>query len=272
MDDDDSQENCSIAFKARKVEWSAPELDGDYDYDTFSEVYGVGCLQYNVLMQKKLIDEKDRPLKINWGLAPLPKDCKTVLAQHLVRMMMAELPGDRSSFSELLEHPYFWDWPKYLEFLTTVNDTIRAELNHYNGDYTYCALRREFERGKAAFLPKTRTGAIDWTISLNPSLRSHLGQPLTNTNCTGSLCDLIHNIRNRFLHRGDDMLIEENKAAMVIIGTIPNAYIKFWLNTYPHLFLHTYKRAAQQLITHDSFKYYFQGTSGFYENMIKCNV
>ena len=130
-------------------------MEGNCEYDFKCEIYCVGWLLYCVHIQTFVVQDKDddRPLQLDWTDGNKPDCCESVLAAHLIKMMTSNDPRKRSHFVELLDHPMFWEWSKYLEFLTTVNDTIRAELDRNKSEYSACKIRLEFEIGKANVLP-----------------------------------------------------------------------------------------------------------------------
>lgn len=151
-------------------------------------------------------------------------------AKDLISNMIIRNPKLRPSTLQVLNHPFFWDDGKKLEFLLKVSDRFEIE-------------RRD---PPSELLLKLEDHAIDvigenWCEKFDKNFLDNLGK--YRKYHPDRLMDLLRAFRNKYHHFNDlppDLILE--------MGPIPDGFYKYFIKRFPNLFMEIYKMVEVNLI------------------------
>lgn len=163
--------------------------------------------------------------------------------------MTKEDPFERPTLACLRNHPYFWSNEKILEFFVSISN--RLELRDDNSN-----MARNFLQENCSEVIKG-----NWLNALDEMVKSTL--PHRNRmNYNGhSVEELLRALRNKKNHY-DDM----TSAAKHILGPIPDRFTSYWIDKFPLLLLHVYKKFYKSGIHSE------KNFASFYPNFQQCSA
>jgi serine/threonine-protein kinase/endoribonuclease IRE1 len=209
--------------------WIAPEMIRGHRTTISVDIFSLGCVYYYVLSNGShpFGDNLQRQANIlanKYTLDSLTvvkrKEYEGLLAVELIRDMVNEEGGKRPSTEAVLKHPLFWREEKILAFFQDVSDRIEKL------DLTTEPLRT-LERNAKAVIRE------DWSLHLHEDitadLRKYRGYHGMSVRC---LLRALRNKKHHFHELSSDM--------QRILGSIPNDFIRYWINRFPMLLSHTF--------------------------------
>ncbi|KAK9477771.1 hypothetical protein V1514DRAFT_332954 [Lipomyces japonicus] len=165
-----------------------------------------------------------------------------VEARDLIERMLDKDPKNRPTAAGVLAHPYFWSNQKRLDFLLDASDRFEIERREPPSE-----LLQELES------EPNRVVFNDWQKHVDRSLLENLGK--YRKYYPDKVLDLLRALRNKKHHYQD---LPHN--VQVILGTMPDGFVTYFLRKFPHLFLHVYYVVRNNIIDEPHFKSYFNVT------------
>ncbi|CCH41635.1 Serine/threonine-protein kinase [Wickerhamomyces ciferrii] len=150
-------------------------------------------------------------------------------AKDLISKMISRNPKLRLNTSQVLNHPYFWDDSKKLDFLLKVSDRFEVERRDPPS-----ALLLELES------VATKVIADDWCRKFDKNFLDNLGK--YRKYHPDRLMDLLRALRNKYHHFND--LPPELATRM---SPLPNGFYQFFNKRFPNLLMEIYHVVEEHL-------------------------
>lgn len=237
--------------------WRAPELlhgsslradDVKERLTRAVDIFSLGCVAFYMLTRGghpfgELYEREMRILqnKVDLSaLSALGED--TVEAEALIRRMIAPMPSDRPSASDVALHPFFWNAAKRVAFLQDVSDRFEA-LERTPPSFALELLEQNAES----------IVGTDWRRRFDRNFLDDLGKFRTYN--SASVQDLLRVIRNK-KHHFQDMPPSLKKQ----MSPMPEGFLLYFTCRFPALFLHVYDVLEQlpQMRTEPTFTLYYE--------------
>ncbi|RMZ73921.1 serine threonine- kinase endoribonuclease ire1 [Pyrenophora seminiperda CCB06] len=216
------------------------------------DIFSLGCVFYYVLTGGcHPFDDEEGWMQIREynikkeksNLDRLLLGADSVEPHHLIQWMLRPRPEDRPTALQVMNHPFFWDDQKRLDFLCDCSDHWEREPrdppSHHLAqleDYSQDVLDH-----KRNFLAKLDQGFIN---SLGKQ-RKYTGD---------KMLDLLRALRNKKNHY-EDM----DDAIKAKVGPLPGGYLRYWTVKFPQLLMSCYEAVlACDLELEPRFRKYFE--------------
>jgi serine/threonine protein kinase len=207
-----------------------------------ADIWSLGCVLYNVIDAgaHPFGEAFEREANIIKGIAQLSRLQHTPEAHALISSMLATNPALRPSASLILEHPFFWDDEKRLNFLQEVSDRLESEPLD-------SLLTAEFEKRANAVV------GTGWNKRLPQTMMTEMGKRRTYN--FSSLADCLRLLRNQRNHYNDLPL---NIRHGILGSESPLALVPFFLapSRFPGLLMTCYDLVIQYLAHEPKFAHH----------------
>ncbi|KAJ1975859.1 bifunctional endoribonuclease/protein kinase ire1 [Dimargaris verticillata] len=166
-------------------------------------------------------------------------------ALDLVRSMVRAQPEERPTTAQVLQHPYFWNKEKRLEFMYKVSDCLRLKAKDPRSPLAL-ALETQFDRIVGP------NG--DWFQMLDPPIQHSVREKRSFD--SSRLQTLLTAIRNKGVHYS-----EASFKVKQIYGSYPDGYYDYFARRFPDFFMYIYDfaRLHPELYEDDFLRQYFDG-------------
>ena len=237
--------------------WRAPELlqgfslhadDGKERLTRAVDIFSLGCVAFYMLTRGghpfgELYEREIRILQNQVDTSALSASGDdTVEAEALIKQMIAPIPSDRPSASDVARHPFFWNAAKRVAFLQDVSDRFET-------------LERTPPSFALELLEQNAESIVgpDWRRRFDKNFLDDLGKFRTYN--SASVQDLLRVIRNK-KHHFQDMPITLKKQ----LSPMPEGFLLYFTRRFPTLFLHVYGVLEQlpQMRTEPTFTMYYE--------------
>ncbi|KAF1998027.1 hypothetical protein P154DRAFT_524344 [Amniculicola lignicola CBS 123094] len=216
------------------------------------DIFSLGCVFFYVLtngshpfddeegwMQIRELNIKKN--KANFKQLRLGDDSEEPI--HLISWMLSNRPEDRPTALQVMNHPFFWDPEKRLNFLCDCSDHWEREPRDPPSDHLTILEEHSYD-----VLDKKR----NFLAKLDHAFISSLGKQRKYTG--DRMLDLLRALRNKKNHYED---MEESVKAKV--GPLPEGYLRYWTIRFPNLIMACYDSVQQcGLQAEPRFKRYFE--------------
>ncbi|EPY51006.1 IRE protein kinase Ire1 [Schizosaccharomyces cryophilus OY26] len=211
-----------------------------------TDIFALGCIFYFTLSGGKhpfgnQYECESNILKGEFNLEELDLMGEYgALAIDLISEMISFSPKDRPSIESIINHPFFWDYAKKLDFLIDVSDRFEVEERDPPSPLLQC-----LENNAQLVVGE------NWMADLHSSLIDNLGR---YRKYDGSkVLDILRVLRNKRHHYQD---LPENVRA--ILGSVPDGFTAYFTEKFPSLLLHCFHVIKAEIIDEPQFKRYFQ--------------
>ncbi|KAI6196797.1 Non-specific serine/threonine protein kinase [Aphelenchoides besseyi] len=236
--------------------WIAPEMmKSDLTSVTYAiDVFALGCVFYFVICDGKhpfgeSNRRQDNILEGRFNLGHLTSQADYV-ALNAIEKMIEHDPYRRPPIDAVAAHPIFWSKERQLQFFMDVSDRIER-LQEDD------PLIQSLEAGSCRVL-----GTNDWHRQLSKLLRDDL---VKFRKYQGhSIRDLMRAMRNKKHHYRE--LPEDLKKSL---GDIPDEYLTYFTDRFPHLLIHTFKVMAMCADERNFHTYYPDESRSFCGRVLK---
>ncbi|KAF1836813.1 hypothetical protein BDW02DRAFT_566730 [Decorospora gaudefroyi] len=217
------------------------------------DIFSLGCVFFYVLTNGcHPFDDEEGWMQIREynikkeksNLDRLLLGADSVEPHHLIQWMLKPRPESRPTALQVMNHPFFWDNQKRLDFLCDCSDHWEREPReppsaHLAQLEEYSDIVLDHKRN---FLAKLDQGFIN---SLGKQ-RKYTGD---------KMLDLLRALRNKKNHYED---MEDTIKAKV--GSLPDGYLRYWTVKFPQLLMSCYMAVlACDLENEPRFRKYFEG-------------
>ncbi|RAR05974.1 serine/threonine-protein kinase/endoribonuclease IRE1 precursor [Stemphylium lycopersici] len=216
------------------------------------DIFSLGCVFYYVLTGGcHPFDDEEGWMQIREynikkeksNLDRLLLGADSVEPHHLIQWMLRPRPESRPTALQVMNHPFFWDDQKRLDFLCDCSDHWEREPRDPPSDHL--AQLEEYSQDvldhRRNFLAKLDQGFIN---SLGKQ-RKYTGD---------RMLDLLRALRNKKNHYED---MED--AIKAKVGPLPSGYLRYWTVKFPQLLMSCYEAVlACDLEGEPRFKKYFE--------------
>lgn len=217
MKDSDSQ--MSIADRG-SIYWTIPEMAKN-KYNAKSDVFSAGRIVHYIAMNGS-VDPKEVTWRPGFNNTP-----EKVAMKHLVTMMTRENPEQRPPFQCLVQHPFFWENQKIINFLVAAADRLKRGNEN---DELSMKTKGTLEENSEIVIGRS------WYEGLEDSVKRSLGRGRIQKNYNENLiCELLRGIRNMTAHYNEQS--QESKATF---GPMPDGFTNYWIGKFPQLLMHVY--------------------------------
>ncbi|XP_043924037.1 uncharacterized protein LOC122799199 [Protopterus annectens] len=207
--------------------------EGSAPYKTSSDIQVAGMLAYYVLSRgHHPFEDSTAGIEMNILDGKYSLDHVTdEVAKDLVERMISKSPKDRPKITQVLNHPYFWDKSKRLQYLVKVGNQEKIYKKTSS---------KKIEDPELLDLKSRETGRSfqDWKSKVPEQLRTLMRPLIYNDSTVG----LLRFIRNLHEHRS------EEAQTMEVFETFPDLFIQVYK------FAETYKWNS-----HFTLKTFFEG-------------
>jgi len=203
--------------------WQAPESLLNDRMTKSVDIFSAGCLLFYVLTDSKhpFGERFEREMNIISGKYDLTPINNNPEAYDLIESMIQSDPSKRPNTHDILNHPFFWNDLRKLNFLQDASDRLESEEDN-------SVLVHQLEAHAPDIV------ANDWLKKLDQTLIDNLGKYRKYRG--DSIKDLLRVIRNKKHHYRDlPQNIQEK------LGSIPYGFLNYFTSKYPLLFIRTYK-------------------------------
>ena len=162
-------------------------------------------------------------------------------AKDLISKMITRNPKLRPNTSQVLNHPYFWDNARKLEFLLKVSDRFEVEKRDPPSD-----LLMKLE------LVAPNVIGDDWCAKFDKSFLDNLGK--YRKYHPERLMDLLRALRNKYHHFNDlpaDLVTR--------MSPLPNGFYQFFNKKFPNLLMEIYHVVEENLSDDHVLETFFKG-------------
>jgi serine/threonine-protein kinase/endoribonuclease IRE1 len=219
------------------------------------DIFSLGCVFYYVLtggchpfdddegwMQIREYNIK----KEKSNLDRLLMGADSVEPHHLIQWMLKPRPEDRPTALAVMNHPFFWDNQKRLDFLCDCSDHWERELR--DPPAQHLLVLEEYSEDVIAQDPKHR----DFLAKLDKGFIASLGKQRKYTG--DKMLDLLRALRNKKNHYEDmDDAIKQK------VGSLPDGYLRYWTVKFPRLLMGCYDAVLRcDLESQPRFRKYFE--------------
>jgi len=237
--------------------WRAPELlqgfslhadDGKERLTRAVDIFSLGCVAFYMLTRGghpfgELYEREIRILQNQVDTSALSASGDdTVEAEALIKQMIAPIPSDRPSASDVARHPFFWNAAKRVAFLQDVSDRFET-------------LERTPPSFALELLEQNAESIVgpDWRRRFDKNFLDDLGKFRTYN--SASVQDLLRVIRNKKHHFQDMPIILKKQ-----LSPMPEGFLLYFTRRFPTLFLHVYGVLEQlpQMRTEPTFTMYYE--------------
>eukprot|EP00808_Paulinella_micropora_P019135 g60556.t1 len=206
------------------VGWQPPELLQEAPCRRLTkavDIFSAGCIIYYVLTngEHPFGRPLERELNIVEQRPNLDKLAHLPEAHQLVSVMIKPEQDDRITAEEVVDHCFFWDAQRRLEFLMHVSDCLEALPDGH--------VIPEVLEGRAELV------VGDWRQRILPELLDNLGK-FRKYNY-GSVRDFLRVIRNKAHHYR-----ELSADVRQRVGSMPDGFVSYFTSAFPHLILYVY--------------------------------
>jgi serine/threonine protein kinase len=173
--------NSGSASTRTKADYTAPEVDAKSRYSEKADIYSAGLVFYHLHTGHHPFGSSAKERKINMLLGNEVDFTKISdrSARHLIEKMLKVDPAERIAIDEILEHVYFWEATKVLEFIRKLTDGLEPPVPNKT--------------------PNSFSASLDNGIhDILPGALQVPGQPDWSTNLEPEIYDLIFKIKKKF--------------------------------------------------------------------------
>ncbi|KAE8871838.1 hypothetical protein PTNB73_03297 [Pyrenophora teres f. teres] len=217
------------------------------------DIFSLGCVFYYVLTGGcHPFDDEEGWMQIREynikkeksNLDRLLLGADSVEPHHLIQWMLRPRPEDRPTAFQVMNHPFFWDDQKRLDFLCDCSDHWEREP-------------RDPPSGHLAQLEEYSHDVLDhkrnFLAKLDQAFINSLGKQRKYTG--DKMLDLLRALRNKKNHYED---MED--AVKAKVGPLPGGYLRYWTVKFPQLLMSCYEAVlACDLEREPRFRKYFEG-------------
>lgn len=231
------------------------------------DIFSLGCVFFYILTQGQHPFDDDegwmalRERNIKVGRANFaPLSLFGPDTEDLIRWMLSASPEDRPTAAQVLQHPFFWDAEKKLDFLSIASDYFDQEARDGSSKALF-----ELEKHAEEIIPKAIAGAAYSAAHSTLQPRGHhragssgtmqsgfatqMVLPIAEPNFLaqldkkfidtlakqrkyhpGKIVDLLRALRNKY-HHWDDMPDDVKQK----VGEVPEGYLQYWESRFPAL-------------------------------------
>ena len=194
--------NSGSGSTSTKADYTAPEVRSDSQrYSVKADIYSAGLVFYHLHTGHHPFGKtaRDREKNIFLGYQVDFTKISDRSARHLIEKMLKVVPAERITIDEILEHVYFWEATKVLEFIRQFSDGLTPPVPNKTPD----SFSSSLDQGMYHIFPDSLhvPGQPDWSENLEPEIYAVIftkkhrlsEEPHVKT----SVCWLLKAIRNK---------------------------------------------------------------------------